>query len=575
MNKVFNSFRLVLIIVYLLVILFLAQKNLALAVPISLHDNSSSDFSYCEEIQKLQPIEKTPSNGELNFPVSTSNPIAQDFFNQGITLFYSFNNEDAIRSFKKATELDSTFAMGYYGMALAAGSNVNIPINQKCLKFASYNIQKAQDLLKDNNTLEKELIDALATRYKYDDKKQQDENYNKSMEKVYRKYSTHPDVSALYADSLLNLHPWKLWMPDGRPAQKETDTIVKLLEKSLKAYPKHLGLNHYYIHAMEASAEPNKALKSADTLKMAPAAGHIKHMPSHIYARIGDYKKAAEENEEAVQVDQPYVNNCKDISSNNCVQLYTGHYNSHNLLFMTISYAMIGQFKQSFERTDEITNFVPPFLDNQPKLTRYLSTKILMLERFGHWDDILSLPQPKETAVSIQAIWHWSRAMAYLGKNNINLGKIESDEFAKAVKSVSEESWGHNKLKDILIIPSLVLNAKINMLEYKVNQAIKLLSEAEQKQDTLVYDEPIPWSPVREALGAALYQTKRYREAEQVFRQDIQHTDRKANPLNARSLFGLYKTLEAQGKFEEARPFQDRFNLIWAHDVTLKMSDLF
>lgn len=575
MNKAFSSFRLGLIVVSLSVCLFFAQQNLALVT--SINGKLSSNFSECE-IQKYPPIEKIKDLGNLNFTVSTRNSIAQDFFNQGITLFYSFNDEDAIRSFKKATELDSKSAMGYYGMALAAGSNINIPINQKCLKFALSNIQKAQELSKTNtsNALEKELIGALATRYKYNDKEKQDEYYAKSMEKVYNKYSNHPDVSALYVDSLLNLHPWKLWAPDGRPAQKETNTIVQVLEKSLKAYPKHLGLNHYYIHAMEASAEPKLALKSANILQsLAPAAGHINHMPSHIYARIGDYKKAAEVNEEAVQVDQPYVNNCKNISSNNCVQLYTGHYNSHNLLFMATSYAMIGQFQQSFQHANEITNFVPPFIDNLPKLMRYLPTNILILERFGHWDDILNLPQPKETAAPIQAIWHWCRAMAYLGKNNINLGNIERSEFTKAVTSVSDETWGNNKVKEILIIPALVLEAKINMLEYKANQAITLLSEAVQKQDNLVYDEPKPWFPARETLGAALYQSKRYREAEQVFRQDIKYNDTKANPLNPRSLFGLYKTLEAQRRFEEARYFKDRFNSIWSYNIALKMPDLF
>jgi tetratricopeptide (TPR) repeat protein len=568
MDKAFSYFRLVLIVISLLVCLFFAQNNLALVTSIK------SNFSECE-IQKHPPIERIKNLGNLNFPVSTRNPIAQDFFNQGITLFYSFNDEDAIRSFKRATELDSNFAMGYYGMALAVGSNINIPINQKCLKFASFNIQKAQGLSKTNtsNALEKELIGALATRYKHNDKEKQDENYAKSMEKVYNKYSNHPDVSALYADSLLNLHPWKLWAPDGRPAQPETNTIVQVLEKSLKAYPRHLGLNHYYIHAMEASAEPHKALKSANILQsLAPAAGHINHMPSHIYSRIGDYKKAAEVNEDVVRVDKPYVDNCKNISSNNCVQMYTGHYNSHNLLFMAVSYGMIGQFEQSFQRANEITNFVPPFLDGLPKLMRYLPTQILMLERFGRWDDILSLPQPKETAAPIQAVWHWCRAMAYLGKNDINLGKIESSEFAKAVKSISEETWGNNKVKDILIIPSLVLDAKINMLENKANQAIQLLSKAVHKQDNLVYDEPKPWFPVRETLGTALYQNKRYSKAEQVFRQDIKYNDSKANPLNPRSLFGLYKTLEAQRKFEDARYFQNQFNSIWVYDVTLKMS---
>lgn len=410
--KKFHHFLWVsLIHISLIASIFFSQNSLALAAPIKLsglvssrlsgtnllgfttvslnnHLSNFSDFSQCEEIGKMQPIEKLENLGDLDFPVSTSNPKAQEFFNQGMTLFYSFNDEDAIRSFEKATDLDPNFAMAYYGMALAAGSNINIAVDQICLDFAREKIQQAHNFAQKNvqypnRELEKQLIDALVTRYKYHDKKAQDENYVKSMKKVYKNYSTYPDVAVLYTDSLMNLHPWQLWKPNGNPAQKETNIIVKILETSLEANLKHLGLNHYYIHVMEASKTPDKALFNANILtSLAPAAGHINHMPSHIYARVGNYKKSAEANEDAVRVDQPYVDKCQDLcsTSNNCVELYTGHYNTHDLLFTAVSYAMIGDFDKAWELAQKTTKFVEPFLKNQPGLIHYVPTDLLILE---------------------------------------------------------------------------------------------------------------------------------------------------------------------------------------------------
>ena len=544
---------------------------------IPLHSQLSSNFSQCEEIQEMHPIEKIKDLGNLDFPVSTSNPKAQEFFNQGITLFYSFNDEDAIRSFRKATDLDPDLAMAHYGMALAAGSNINITADQKCLRFARESIQKAQELAKitPNNDVEKELINSLVIRYKPDDKKTQDKNYTEFMQKVYRNYPNDPNVAVLYTDSLMNLHPWQLWTPEGMPAQEETSTIVEILETALRTYPKHLGINHYYIHVMEASKVPDKALYSADILtSLAPAAGHINHMPSHIYARMGDYDRSAKENENSVQVDKPYIDNCKDISSNNCVQLYTGHYNAHDLMFAAVSYAMIGDFDKSYKWAKETTNFVKPFIKNQLGLIHYLSTEILMLERFRRWDDILNLPPSKEIAAPIQAIWHWSRAMAYLGKNS-SLVEKERDEFNQALQSISnEESWGNNVAKTLLEIPSLLLDAKYSAFHGDLASAINLLSDAVTKQDNLVYDEPISWTPVREALGAAYYQNGLYSKAEEVFRQDIDNTNRTGNPGNARSLFGLYKTLEAQGN-PQAQDIKKQFDHTWNPKTPIDMSDLF
>jgi tetratricopeptide (TPR) repeat protein len=294
---------------------------------------------------------------------------------------------------------------------------------------------------------------------------------------------------------------------------------------------------------------------------------------------VGDYEKAAEASENALQADKRYVVNCQNISNKNCIQLYTGHYNSHNLLFLAVSYAMTGQSNKALKQADKIEKFVPQYLNNQHRLAHYLPTKILMLERFAMWDKILNLnPEPKFEEKVSNALWYWTKAMAYLGKKDLQKGKTARNEFIKIFNSIEPKlSWRKNKARDVLTISYLVLDAKIAAFENKADQAIQLLKTAVNKQDKLVYDEPIPWTPVREALGAALYENKHYSEAEQVFRKDIESTDRRANPLNARSLFGLYKSLEAQaGKTKQAKYIKNKFDTAWQKaDIKLEMSDLF
>jgi tetratricopeptide (TPR) repeat protein len=549
-----------------------------------------SEFSECEIAQNLPlPDELIPNLGDFHFKVTTNNEDAQQYFDQGMTLFYGFNDEEAIRFFRKAAALDPNMAMAYFGMALAPGTNINIQVDKECNQFAYNQIQKAISLSANVTALERDLIAALATRYT--NKPEPDFHalsvaYKDAMAKVYDSYSDNPDVAVIYVDSLMDLHPWKLWTPDGKPTTEDTLTIVDVLEKALrreKLLPRdcrHVGVNHYYIHAMEASSEPHKAHHSAKILaSLAPAAGHIVHMPSHIYARLGNYKHAAHQNEAAVIVDKPYVENCKNLKNKECEQVYAGHYYTHNQLFRAVPYAMIGRSKDAIETAAYIEQYVFQYLADQPGLEHYFPSKILMLERFGKWDDILSLSLPVIQTSATQAFWHWARAMAYLGKQDLASAKDETDKFlVEVTKTSCDMFWGNNQAQDILQIAALVLDAKIAYLEDKANNAIKLLKIAVDKQDNLVYDEPIPWPPIREALGAALYVNGRYSEAEQVFREDLyglnDKIDRRSNPRNGRSLFGLYESLKAQGKpFEKIK---DEFDEVWKNaDVTLKMSDLF
>jgi tetratricopeptide (TPR) repeat protein len=547
--------------------------------------DSSNLASYCDNAEE-RPLPEVliPNLGDLNFPVTTNSEEAKKFFNQGLTLFYGFNGEEAIRFFRKAAQLDPTMAMAYYGMALAPGTNINIEIDHKCEDFARKQIQKAKSLSANATFLEQNLIMALAVRYMEVPNPGINElaiAYKNAMAKVYHDYSEQPDVATIYVDSLMDLYPWILWKPDGSPNTPVTQTIVDVLEKALESFPQHVGVNHYYIHAMEASAYPKKAKQSADKLtSLAPNAGHIVHMPSHIYARLGDYQSAATANEAAVTVDQPYTDNCKNLDSINCEPIYAGHYYTHNQLFRVVPYTMLGQSQKALKTATFVTDYVSKYLPSQLGLEHYLPSNFLTLERFGKWDKILyQLQQPTAGTFATQAFWHWARAMAYLGKQELASAKDENDKFLlKVIDTPSNLSWGNNKAQDILQIAALVLDAKIAYLEGKVNNGIELLKIAVDKQDNLVYDEPIPWPPVREALGAAYYANGQYSEAEQVFRKDLCGIDgkiyRTSNLGNGRSLFGLYKSLEAQNKsFEDIK---DKFDKIWAKaDVELKMSDLF
>lgn len=548
--------------------------------------DSRTSASYCDKAEERSPPQALiPNLGDLNFPVTSNSEEAKKFFNQGLTLFYGFNGEEAIRFFRKAAQLDPNMAMAYYGMALAPGTNINIEIDNKCAEFARKQIQRAKSLSANATFLEQDIIMALAVRYMEAPNSGINElasAYKNAMAKVYQAYSDQPDVVTIYADSLMDLYPWILWKPDGTPNTPVTLTVVNILEKALKSFPNHVGVNHYYIHALEASDQPHKALESANILEsFAPSAGHIVHMPSHIYARLGNYERAAKQNEKAVKVDEPFSKQCKSLQAKECDPIYAGHYYTHNQLFRALPYAMTGRSIDAIETTGFIEEYVPQYLEGQPGLEHYFPSKILMLERFGRWDEILSLPSPQYGTSATQAFWRWARAMAYLGKKDLASAKDEKNQFfVEVIQTPCDLSWGNNKAQDILQIAALELDAKIADLEGKADDAIALLRKAVEKQDNLVYDEPIPWPPVREALGAVLYANAQYSQAEQVFRKDLDSSDGKiyriSNPSNGRSLFGLYQSLSAQGKIQEVQEFKDKFDIVWKNaDVRLEMSDLF
>jgi tetratricopeptide (TPR) repeat protein len=485
--------------------------------------------STCGTPEMVPPDKPMEGLGDLTHPVSTTNPLAQKFFDQGLTLHYAFNNEQAILSFRKAAELDPSLAMAHWGIALAASTNINVPIDSPCAMMAREHIGLAQTIAKEKGASksEQKLIDALAALYsepEVQDEYQRMVNYSLEMEEVYKLYPGDADVATLYADSLMNLQPWKLWV--GCEPVLGTATIRQVLEKVLKADTTraHLGANHFYIHTMEGSCTPELANPSARLLREAKlfAAGHLMHMPSHIAIRTGDYFQATLDNEGAVKADKEmYGKACDDGDPKKCLPLYVGHY---------------------------LEPHTEKYVKNEPGLEHFLVTRILTLARFSKWQEVLDVPPPNEKLElkMAQAVWRWARTVA-LAVTDAGAEKIAAERklYQDAARQVPPDlSWGNNKATAYFPLMNYLLSG--HLAEHGGNRAgaIELFKLAVNEEDQLIYDEPNPWLlTVRETLGGAYLRNSQFPEAERVFKDDLKP---QKNPGNGRSLFGLWKSLEGQ-----------------------------
>lgn len=516
-----------------------------------------------------QPTSLISGLGSLQHPVSTSNAEAQRFFNQGLTFIYAFNHYEAIRSFKRAAELDPNLAMAYWGISLALGSNYNAKADPPNNKTAYEALQKALSLASKASDNERSYIEALAKRYSTNPKadlKQLAVDYKNAMGELVKRYPDDLDAATLYAESAMNLRPWHLWNTDGQPAEG-TEEIVAVLEAVLKRDPEHIGAIHYYIHTIEASLHPEKALASADKLgKLVPAAGHLVHMPSHIYVRMGDYAAAARSNEEAAEVDRVYI------KSSGVKGLYPMNYYSHNLYFLATANMMQGRFESAKKAADQLkAHFVPHFKE-MPTHEFFMPTSTFVLLRFHQWNEILKSPEPDPEMAITNALWHFARGMAYAANSKIEQAKAEHKVFTAAQQKIpAEVNFGFSSASTVLKIAELVLDAKIAAAKHDNKSAIEFLNQATQVQDSLNYDEPPNWFfPVRESLGGALLLNHEYKEAEKVFRADL-----KQNLRNGRSLFGLLESLKAQGRKSDAEWVQREFETAWKNaDTQLRVEDL-
>jgi tetratricopeptide (TPR) repeat protein len=519
-----------------------------------------------------KPVTMMTGLGDLHHPVSTKNADAQQFFDQGLRLIYAFNHDEAARSFHKAAELDPKLAMAYWGIAEAVGPNYNDPASENRFQQAHDAIQKAVDLSGNATEAERGYIFAMAKRFPADpksDRRRAAEDYHSAMREVVKKNPDDLDAATLFAESGMVLHPWGLWHKDGTP-EEGTEEIVVTLESVIKRDPNHLGALHYYIHTVEASNSPERALAGANRLAaLAPAAGHIVHMPAHIYIRTGDYAAAAKTNEEAAAVDRAYIQN------SGAQGIYPMMYYSHNLHFIAMCSAMTGDYAESHKAAEMLAAHVEPGVKDMPMLEGFMTIPMAVNVRFHKWDAILATKPPAPEMQATTGFWHFAHGMALAGKGRVDEAEAEYKIVAAAEKATSPDAIFvmpvNNKTKDILKIAENVLGAQVALAKKDNATAVTMLREAVAVQDTLKYDEPQDWFyPVRESLGGVLLMSGDAKGAEQVFRDDLEKT-----PRNPRSLFGLNQALKAQDRNSDAWFVEEEFHKAWKGEASgLKVEDL-
>ena len=510
--------------------------------------------------------------GNLHHPVSTKSAEAQQFFDQGLCLVFGFNHEEAARSFHRAVELDPQLAMAWWGVALAVGPNYNMPVDPEHEKIAADAVAKAKALSAGASPNEKAYIEAIAQRFSSDPKPdyhQLDMNYSKAMGELTKKYPEDLDAATLYADSMMNLRPWKLWNADGTPAQGTVE-IVATLEGVLRRDPNHIGAMHLYIHAVEASPNPERALPYADRIPtLAPSAGHLVHMPAHIYERTGNFNGARAQNVAAAKADEAFA------ASTGQQGIYMMMYYSHNLHFGAVSASMQGRCNDAKQMADQLANNLRPMAKEMPMVEPFMGMQFAMAVRCGRWDDLLAMSEPQGQTSVLKAYWLYGRGMALAARGKAEEAEAMRKQLAAIEKAtprddvfmppVENHSW------QIYHIAGDVLAARIAASKGDKAAAISLLRDAVANQDQLLYDEPSDWYyPVRETLGGMLLQTGDAKGAEQVFRDDLER-----NPRNPRSLFGLAEALTMQKRDYDASWVKQQFDTAWqGSDVTLKVEEM-
>ena len=512
-----------------------------------------------------------PGLGDLHHPVTASNPEAQKFFDQGLRLTYAFNHQEATTSFQRAAELDPKMAMAWWGIAESIGPNYNDPADPDRFKQAHEAIEKAQGLAANASPSERAYIAAMAKRFPADpnaDLHAAAQQYVDAMRELVKQFPDDLDAATLFAEAQMNLHPWGLWHVDGTP-EAGTQEIVSTLESVMRRDPNHMGAIHYYIHAVEASPNPERALAAANRLAaLAPSAGHLVHMPGHVYIRTGDFDAAVKTNELAAAADRNYI------QMRGGEGMYPAMYYTHNLHFIAACASMEGDYPRAHKAAGMLVAHVGPHIKAMPPLEGFMTIPASVELRFGKWDEVLKMPQPDPAMKGATVFWHFARGMALAGSGKPAEAEPELKFLSETEKQTPEDvifnAPINNKLKDILKIAENVLGAKIAVARHDNAAAIRLLRQAVAIQDTLKYGEPPDWFyPVRESLGAVLLLNGNAPEAEKVFREDL---DR--NPRNPRSLFGLREALKAQNRAYDAEFVNKQFQSAWKSTEKLRVEDL-
>ncbi|NNL66207.1 MAG: hypothetical protein HKP30_08195 [Myxococcales bacterium] len=506
--------------------------------------------------------------GSHTHPIQTKSPRAQLFFDQGLILTYGFNHREAGRSFQEVVRLDPDSPMGYWGQALALGPNINAPMNPDNESVAHALIEQARARVGNGSERERAYVEALAARYTGapdPDRAALDAAYAEAMKALHEADPSDQDAAALYAESLMNLSPWDYWTRDGTPYER-TKLVLGLLEGVRAVNPKHPGANHFYIHATEY-ARPDLGIPAADDLVDAvPGAGHLQHMPSHIYARVGRYADASAVNVKAIAADEDYITTCR------AQGIYPLAYYPHNLHFFWWTTSLEGRSADSIATARKVVEKTAPFMDQLPEFAQVFPvTTLYALVRFGHWQEILAEPEPEGDALFPRAIRHYARGLAHARLGNLQAANLELAALAKLQRAPEAQGVivGGNTLGDVLAVASAVLTGELAAEEDRYGDSLASLHRAVLLQDNLNYTEPPDWYyPVRQSLGAVLLEAGRAQEAEAVYWQDLRE-----HPESGWSLFGLAQALRAQGKDDQAAAIEARFGKVWsAADVKLEAS---
>jgi tetratricopeptide (TPR) repeat protein len=507
--------------------------------------------------------------GTYSYKITTNSAEAQRWFDQGLRLVYGFNHHEAQRAFREAARLDPSCAMCFWGIAITEGSNYNDPTNLEREKRAATAAQEAVRLSGGAKSAERAMIQALAKRHSSDPAAKRetlDRAYADAMREVARQYPDDLEASTFFADSMMNLRPWNLWTADGVP-QPGTEEIVVTLERVIARNPTHPGALHLYIHAVEASREPGRAEAAADRLRpLMPGAGHLVHMPAHIYWRVGRYGDAVTVNVAAADADRAYFKTATPSP------IYRGLYYPHNIDFIWQSAAMQGRSAETVRAAREFASNAPAEMIKQmPDMETAPVAPIVALVRFGRWDEVLAYPAPPSEWTYTSGVWRYARGVAFNGKGQADLAAGELRALEAILQSVPPERTVafFFRAKNVLQLAANLLAGEIAAKAGDFTTAERLLRAAVAEQDSHWFTEPPPWYfPVRQSLGAVLLQAGRPGEAEQVYREDLRR-----NPGNGWSLYGLAVSLRAQGKTAEAAQVDESFRKAWAQaDVTLTAS---
>ena len=491
--------------------------------------------------------------------ITTDSDEAQKLFNQGLVFLYGFNHDEATRSFKAAATHDPKAAMPWWGVAYAAGMNINDPeLTEERWRIGHEAAQKAVALLDDESPLERALVDAVAQRYTWPAPAEQrpyDEAYAAAMEKVHEKFSDDPDVACLYAESLMDLQPWDYWTIELEPKGRNTE-FISALEGVLARHPDHPGGTHFYIHAMEAGPSPEKAVPYAEKLEArVPGAGHLVHMPSHIYARVGRYGDAVDANVRAVQADRDYFAKAGEQG------MYFIYY-AHNQHFLAYASMMEARYEPALKAARELEADMPDEVLRELGwlVEGLMPTNYHVMIRFGKWNDILAEPLPPEHRLVTRAVHYYARGIALSVQDRTDEARLEIANFEKAVAKVPEDWWiFNNRMHDVLPIAMAMLEGETAYREGRLEEAWAALRRGIEAEDKLIYDEPPAWMlPVRHSMGALLMEAGEFAEAEKLYREDqVRH------PGNGWTLLGLRQALEAQGRSDEGAQYAAALKTAW------------